>query len=278
MRTALGGILVAGLLAAPVYAQSAGGPGDLPDRFQIDTGYFLIGADTTLRFNGPPGLGDINFEKDLGLEQDASTFWVDASWRPLRRHQLKMNFTKLDRERLDHTLTRTFEWAGQTYNAGLSTSATTGADILGGYYRFAVILNKRVEAGPTAGAGYLWLRAGIKATGSVAVPGGGVQSRTLDESASTGSITGALGGYATVWPASRVAVRADYLYIKVSPGDEEASVTDWRIGGDYYVFRHAGVGVQYKYNAYNYDRGILVSKIGGQVKFSGVQVFLSLLF
>jgi hypothetical protein len=42
--------------------------------------------------------------------------------------------------------------------------------------------------------GYLWLKAGIKATATIA----GV-SRTLDESASTGAITGAVGGYANGW-------------------------------------------------------------------------------
>jgi hypothetical protein len=54
--------------------------------------------------------------------------------------------------------------------------------------------------------------------------------------------------------------------------------TDWRLAADYYFFRHAGVGVQYKYNKYSYDRGVLVTKLGGQVTFQGGQVFLSFLF
>jgi hypothetical protein len=36
--------------------------------------------------------------------------------------------------------------------------------------------------------------------------------------------------------------------------------------------------VQYKYNRYSYDRGILVSELGGEVTFKGFQVFLSLRF
>jgi hypothetical protein len=38
------------------------------------------------------------------------------------------------------------------------------------------------------------------------------------------------------------------------------------------------LGVQYKYNNYRYDRGILVSKLGGELTFDGVQVFLTLRF
>ena len=64
----------------------------------------------------------------------------------------------------------------------------------------------------------------------------------------------------------------------MKPGDSEASVTDWRLGADYYFFRNAGLGVQYKYNKYSYDRGILVSKLGGQVTFQGGQIFLTFLF
>ena len=122
--------------------------------------------------------------------------------------------------------------------------------------------NDRFEIGPAVGIGYLKISAGIKATGTVTGPGG-TTSRTLDESASTGSMTGALGGYAMGWLTKRLVVHGDYLYIKVSPGDSQASVTDWRLGADYYFFRHAGIGVQYKYDKYRYDRGILATDAWG---------------
>jgi len=38
------------------------------------------------------------------------------------------------------------------------------------------------------------------------------------------------------------------------------------------------VGVQYKYNKYTYDRGALVSQLGGSVKYDGLQIFASFLF
>ena len=278
MRAVIGGVLAAGLLVSPAFAQSSSGPWNgLSDRFQIDTGYFRITADTVLRYNGAQGSGDIDFEKDLGVDEMVNTFWVDATWRVGRRHQLRLTYTNLNRDRADYTLGRDFTWGGQTYNAGLSASTSTGSDILGGYYRFAIFRNERFEIGPSLGIGYLWLNAGIRATGSITGPGG-TESRTLDESASTGSITGALGGYANGWLTKRLVTRADFLYIKVNPGDTEASVTDWRLGADYYFFRNAGLGVQYKYNKYTYDRGILVSDLGGEVTYKGFQVFLSFLF
>jgi hypothetical protein len=277
MRTVLGGILAAGLLASPAFAQSSGAWNGLSDRFQIDTGYFRLTADTVLRFNGGQGTGDINLEKDLGVDKNVNTFWVDGTWRVGRRHQLKLSFTRFTRDRADYTLQRDFTWGGESYSAGLSATTTTGADNLGGYYRFALFRKERFEIGPTIGVGYLWLKAGIKATGTVTTPGG-PQSRTLDENASIGSITGAVGGYANIWLTKRLITRADFLYIKVTPGNSEASVQDWRLGADYYFFRNAGLGFQYKYNKYSYDRGILVSKLGGEATYQGFQLFLSFLF
>jgi hypothetical protein len=279
MRTVIGGVLAAALLASPAFAQSPPGTwNDLPDRFQIDTGYFRLSANTVLRYNGPQGQsGEVDFEQDLGLDQKVNTFWVDATWRVGRRHQLKLGFTRVSRETPDYTLQREFTWGGQTYSAGLSATSSSTSDILGGYYRFAVFRNDRFEIGPTLGVGYLWLDARIRATGTVS-GGGGSETRTLDESASTGSITGAVGGYVEAWPARRFVVRGDFLYIKVNPGDSEASVTDWRVSADYYFFRNAGLGVQYKYNQYSYDRGIVASKLGGELTYDGFQVFLTFRF
>ena len=274
MKVVFGSVLAASLLASPTFAQSSPGNWNgLSDRFQIDTGYFRLSADTRLRYDGAPGSGDISFEDDLGIDENANTFWVDGTWRVGRRHQLKLGYTRLNRDRADFELERDFTWGGETYKAGLSANTSTGSDILGGYYRFALFRNERFEIGPTVGIGYIWLNARVRATGTVA----GV-SRSLDESASTGSITGAVGGYANGWLTKRLVARADFLYIKVTSGDTDASVTDWRIGADYYFFRNAGLGVQYKYNKYTYDRGVLVSDLGGEITYKGFQVFLTFLF
>jgi hypothetical protein len=278
MRAVIGGVLAAGLLVPPAFAQSSPGTWNgLSDRFQVDTGYFRIDANTVLRYEGLEGSGDIDFEEDLGIEAKANTFWLDATWRVGRRHKLKLAYTKLDRERSDFTLQREFTWGGETYEAGLSATTTTGTDILGGYYRFALFRNDRFEIGPTLGVGYLWLNARVQATGTVSGPGG-TGSRSLDETASIGSITGAVGGFAQAWPARRLTLYADYLYIAVNLDDDEASVTDWRVGANYYLGRHVGLGAQYKYYTYSYDRGIQSTDLGGEVTYEGIQVFASFLF
>jgi predicted porin len=275
MRSIFGVFFATGLLVAPAFAQSpTNNWTGLPDRFQVDAGYFRLNATTNLRYNSPlGGSGEANFEKDLGLDPNANTFWLDGTWRVGRRHQVKLAFTHLSRERGTYGLQRDFTWGGQTYNAGLSATPTSGTDILGGYYRFAIVRNDRFEIGPSVGVGYLWLSAGIKATGTVA----GL-SYTLDRSATKGAITGAIGAYAEAWPAKRLAVRGDFLYIAVSPGTAKQSVTDWRLGADYYFLRNVGVGVQYKYNRYSEETEIVSTDLSGKITYKGLQVLLSFLF
>jgi len=275
MKTVIAAVVATGLLAGSASAQpTASTWNGLPDRFQVDAGYFRIDANTLLRYDSPQGgAGEVDFEQDLGLEETADTFWVDGTWRLGRRHQVKLAFTRLSRERAGNSLQREIVWGGETYEAGLTTTAASSSEILGGYYRFALYRNDRFEIGPTVGVGYLWLDARIQATATV-----NGQSRTLDEGRSMGSVTGAVGGYANAWLARKLVARADYLYIKVSPESFDASVTDWRLAADYYFTRNVGVGAQYKYNRYSYDRGVLKSELGGEITYQGGQVFLSLLF
>jgi len=261
-------------LSQPAMAQSSSAGSADETKFQIDVGYFNLKADTVLNYTGPSGgSGQVSFERDLGQDQVVNTFWVDSTWRVGRRHQLKLSYTQLSRERADQTLQRDFVWGGETYNAGLTASSTSGAKVLGGYYRFAILRNDQFEIGPSIGLGHLTLDAGIKATGTV-----GGQSRTLDRSTSIGAITGAVGAYTTARPVKNLALHADFLYIKVNLENATASVTDWRFAADYYFSRNIGVGAQYKYNKYTMARGALSAELGGELEFQGGQVFLTFRF
>jgi len=280
MKLTVGAALAVALMSTPAHAQSSYGTwNDLPGRFQIDAGYFRLSPTTKLSFN-PEGGGssEIELERDLGLDSTANTFWIDGTWHLGRRHQVKLAYTKLTREVFDFTIQRDFEWGGDVYQAGLSADTNTSTELLGGYYRFAVVKNDRFEIGPALGIGYIWLDARIQATGTVTGPGGGTEVRDLDETASQASPTGAIGGYFSAWATERLRLDGDLLYIKVSFDEDEASVTDWRLGAQYYFFRNAGLGLQYKLNRYSYDRGIASRDLGGEITYKGFQVYLSFLF
>ncbi len=252
---------------------------DLPDRFQVDAGYFQAQMTTALRLQGSVGpANEVSFERDLGVADTAGTYWLDATVRMSRRNSFKINYVSVTRQGQPRSLTRSFTWNDETYSAGFTASGMVGMDLISTYYRFAVSKRDRFEIGVATGLGFLQLRAAVKAQGSLTGPGGQVQTVDLDESGKLGVPTGDIGGYFNAWLARRVVVRGDYLYMLIRPSDMEASVSDWRLAVDYYPLRNVGIGVQYKYNEFRYHQSTETASLGGTVGFRGPQVYGSFLF
>ena len=82
-RNIPGALLAAVFLASPALAQSSETWNGLPDRFQIDTGYYRMDAATILRLNGS-GIGgsDIDFERDLGVGPEVAQSWTEEGFGP----------------------------------------------------------------------------------------------------------------------------------------------------------------------------------------------------
>jgi hypothetical protein len=280
MRAAAGVVMMA--MAAPASAQAPAvaktAPAsstaktswnDLPDRFQIDAGYFRLNAG---------GGTDVNFERDLGTPKTANTFWLDTTLRMGRRHQIKVGYINFTRTGEPLRLTRDFTWNDKVYTAGLTATGSLETGLFSTYYRFAIVKRDRFEFGPAAGLGYLKLTAAIGATGTFTKPDGQVSSVNYDDSGSLGVPTGALGAFFNAWLAKRVVLRGDFLYMMVKPGNWAAAVTDGRLGVDFYPWRHVGIGAQYKYNKYSYDRILTQAGLGGSVAYQGFQIYASFLF
>jgi hypothetical protein len=106
----------------------------------------------------------------------------------------------------------------------------------------------------------------------------GGQSRSFDVGKDLGQPTGNLGVYFYAWPARRLLLRGDFRYIIVKPEDAEASVTDGRASLIFHPWRSIGVGLQYTYSKFRYDREIVSTELGGRLRYSGGQVVLSAAF
>jgi hypothetical protein len=271
-RRAVAAAALSALMSVPAAAQTSSGFTDLPQEFRLDVGGFRIASSTELRYDLAGQGQTIDFEGETGLPSNATTIWLDGTWRLGRRHQLLLNYTRSNRDG-GRTLQREIHWGDQVFQVGTSVEAEVGSDVVTGYYRFAVFRNDRFEVGPTIGLGYLWLSASL--SGSITV--GGIPV-SLGRTAETGSITGDVGGYFEGWLTKRLVLRGDLLYIVVKPENSEASVTDGRLGLHFYPWTHIGFGAQYKYYKYRYDRSLLSADLGGNITYKGGQAYVSFLF
>jgi hypothetical protein len=261
---------IAGLmltLAAPQgHAQTAGSFTDVPDHFRLELGGFRLGSDTTLSLNNGTGGGsDVDFEDGLALPDTSTRFYIEGYWRVGRRHQLSLGWFSTSREGPGTVLSQDISWGDHVFTAGTEVTGKADANYFSGVYRFAAYRNDRFEVGPALGFGYLSLDAGIS-------------SGTFERSASKGHVTGDLGGYFTWWAAKRLMIRGDARYILVKPENAEASITDGRASALYHPWPKVGVGLQYTYTKFRYDRDILSRELGGSLRYRGGQILASFAF
>ena len=271
-RRAVAAAALSALMSVPAAAQTSSGFTDLPQVFRLDVGGFRIASETQLKYDLAGQGQTIDFEGETGLPSNATTIWLDGTWRLGRRHQLALNYTRVNRSG-GRTLQREIHWGDQVFQVGTSVETEVGSDVVTGYYRFAVFKNDRFEVGPTIGLGYLWLSASL--SGSVTAGGNPV---ALSRMAEISSITGDVGGYFEGWLTKRLVMRGDLLYIVIKPENAEASVTDGRLGLNFYPWAHIGFGAQFKYYKYRYDRSPLSAELGGSITYKGGQVYVSFLF
>jgi hypothetical protein len=273
-RFAIGWLATAvSLLAGPAFAQPTS-HSDVPDRFRVEAGGFRIGADTDLTFSTSGGSQTpIDFES-LNVPESATRFYVEGFWRPSRRHEFSLSWYRNAREGDTRTVERDFTWGDRVINAGASVTGDVSSSYLSGVYRFAAYKNDRFEIGPSLGIGYLSMQAGIRGQGSVTGPTGTV-SQPFDVSKDLGQPTGDIEGYLYWWPLRRLLVRGDLRYIIVKPENSEASITDGRSAAIYHPWRNIGIGLQYTYTKFRYDRDILSQELGGRLRYSGGQLVIS---
>jgi hypothetical protein len=273
-RSFAGAWAAALMVAAPAAAQPAARASDVPDRFRIEAGGFRIGSDTSLTFNTSGGSRPpVSFEA-LNVPENVTRFYIEGFWRLGRRHQVSLSWYDNRRDGDPKTVERDFAWGDRDVKVGTTVSARVSSSYFSGVYRFAVYKNDRFEIGPAVGIGYLSLEAGLAGDASID-HAGGTSSSPFDISRDLNQPTGDLGGYLYWWPIRRLLVRSEARYILVKPENAEASVTDGRAAALYHPWRNIGVGLQYTYTKFRYDRDIVSTELGGRLRYSGGQLVLS---
>jgi hypothetical protein len=247
---------------------------DVPDHFRLEVGGFRIGANTVLRLDDGTGSGsDVDFEDTLAVPETATRFYVEGYWRVGRRHQLSLGWFENSRQGPTQTLSRDVTWGDHVFTVGTDVQGEASTDYFSGVYRFAAYRNDRFEIGPSLGIGYLSVDAAIRGTATA-----GSDTASFERSVSTGHVTGDVGGYFSWWAARRFQLRGDGRYIIVKPGNAEASVTDARAAALYHPWRKVGVGFQYTYTNFRYERDVVSREIGGSLRYKGGQVLVDFAF
>ena len=229
---------------------------NLPDRLMIRGGYgYVFGANTTLRANGPAGIGTtIDFEDTLGGETNGSLGRADLLFRFNSTHATGFTWYKLSRDG-KRTIQRDFNWEGLTYRAGASVTSNLDIELYRLWYMWSFYRSKKMELAISPGVYVADIDASLTGTLTVADTAGAMAAA----SAGTGieDLTlplpslGLIMNY-HITPRLTANVRGDGFYLEV--GEYKGFMSEAYLGLDYRVLKNFSLGAAYDFFAVNVER------------------------
>ena len=153
------------------------------DSYKVKISGYWFYAKPSGTLEGANETGTIDITKDLGFSS-YSTFTGKVDWKFTRKNHLYLVVNPVD---FSHQtiLTRTIEFQGQTFAAGLTTQSELRTNLYAPGYQYDIIRRRRGHLGIAAQLDLFDTRASITATGTLQVNGGGVQQGTVS---ATGSL------------------------------------------------------------------------------------------
>jgi len=118
----------------------------LGDRLKLSLGVYVPELDTVATVSvvdGLPGT-EIDFESDLALDEDESTFYSSLEWRLFKRHKLTFNYYSVDREATTR-LADGIVFDGTIFPPNLEVESFINVDVYELAYSYSFIFNERVN-------------------------------------------------------------------------------------------------------------------------------------
>jgi hypothetical protein len=151
----------------------------IPDRWGLTLGSFWQTFETSVRLDGETATGtDINLERDLGLDRNATSLGLSGFYRFADRHRLDLAYVPWTREHTT-TIDRQIEWGDVVYDAGATITSKAKSQMLNAIYKYSFFNNGRVVFGLNVGISSVWKYYSLSGEGTIS--GGTGVSGTIAE-------------------------------------------------------------------------------------------------
>ncbi|WP_343694623.1 hypothetical protein [Flavobacterium sp.] len=139
---------------------------DLPwhgRRFKVTAGAFFPVNNTEIEVNGTNGnIGtDIDFEKDLGFQNNTVSFFGTFEWRASRRSRFNLEYFYLKRSS-EKTLQKEINFQDHTYPVDARVSAFMDNEMIRFAYGYAIVSKPKYELGLLIGAHVMLADVGMR--------------------------------------------------------------------------------------------------------------------
>ncbi len=239
--------------SVPALAQSSDDYAWRQNKFTIDLGWFLTSVNTSAQLNSTVyGYGtSVDFEKDLGLDNQPNTFRLDGSWRFFDRHQLVFSYYQINRSSA-HTLDHPISWGDYTFQYGTGMNSTWDSNFYQLYYQYSIVQGPKGEFG--AGIGVSWLNQTARLQGTAVVGHStGTHIYYVETKNTLDAPVPVIGIFGLYEFTPKFSMKGDIYYLKVNLSNVDGSYTDAKLTFDYYPWKNVGFGLGWYYNKYDVD-------------------------
>lgn len=230
------------------------------ERFALAAGGAITTLDSKARFDGDYDIGsgvDIDFEDDLGLDEDVDSVWVNASFRFKERHRLAFNYLPMRRSasaRLDEAL----EYEDYDIQANAQVASDTSIDIYDLDYKYSFYQTPSIEAAFGLGIHWLSWDYELNASGAILIEQED-GSFLLDEDGQLTDSSSAelplplVGLYFDYQPTQRwlLSLRGRLMDAKIS--DYDGNIANVAVGAEYFFTRRFALGLGASYFSIDVD-------------------------
>lgn len=156
----LGGCGLLAALALPLVAQ-APLANHLHDRFQLSGTLNWVNFTTTIRVDSEDGEGtDIDLEDRLGASDNVIEPRLALRWNLSRRHSLELGYL-FARRSSERSIEESFEYEGETFDAGLLVRTRFDSDLSTLTWRWALHSSEEARIGATLAVGAIFFDMGL---------------------------------------------------------------------------------------------------------------------
>ncbi len=237
------------------------------DRFGIGIGAFKANLDTEISL-GAEQLGNatVSIESDLGLKDAETRPLVDAYWRFAKRHQIKVQYFKLDRSS-ETILDKTIKLDGNEFPVNTDLQAFFDIENTSISYNYSFIFTEKHDL--YGGIGLSWQDYSFGANGSAIIDGNPPIDAGVSASAAAPLPTLQLGynwAFSPKW-IWRTKLGGFGLDIDIEKdGKFDGQIYEFSSGIEWRAWKNLSIGASY--DAFRVEVDIESDGVGGQLKYT----------
>jgi len=252
---------------------------DFNERYSFAVGGAVTEFDSALRINSRDDSieKEIDFEDDLGFDNEVRLGWINGKWRIADRHRLSVLYVPIRRTN-ELTTSKDINVGGNTIKAGAFLDSSVKTHVFDIEYIYSFFKRPDIEIGFTAGIYWMNSLAELTAAGEIVFEGEDTPEFRSDYEASQRLIAplpliGFTAGYEfnpqwTAYAAAR--------YLDVTISDIDGRILNLNLSTEYYFTKHVGAGVALALFDVSVRHNGVVFYNTLTYEYSGLQAYLAL--